>query len=140
MDRKILIVDDEADILKYIGTLLEDHDYSTITTMDPFDAVDLAVKESPGLICLDIMMPKKSGLSLYRKIMQDDQLKKIPILIVSGVLNNGEIDFRSYVPEDSIPPPKRILEKPVIIEDLISAIEDLMDLTEPKYKKGSKND
>ena len=133
MDRKILIVDDEADILKYIGTLLEDHDYSAITTMDPFDAVDLAVKESPGLICLDIMMPKKSGLSLYKEIRTEDKLKDIPVIIISAFTSNSYgsegINIRKFITDPDIKEPDAYFEKPLNVEKFIEFVNSVFKVT-----------
>ncbi|MFH1723746.1 MAG: response regulator [Elusimicrobiota bacterium] len=114
--RKILIVDDEEHIVLYLTTLLEDHGYDVVSSMDPLEAFRLAKTERPDLICLDIMMPKKSGLSLYREFRSDAGLKSIPVVVISGIGNIAygfKADFRKHVPDPEIPEPEAIFEKPL---------------------------
>ena len=115
MDRKVLIIDDEPDVVKYLTEILKDNGYTTYSA----DNVDLGweIMEEiiPDLICLDIMMPKESGISMYVKIRKDERFKHIPVLIISGVVQEDEFNFRSYVPDKSIPPPNYFFEKPISI-------------------------
>ena len=128
MAGRILIVDDEDHVLLYLRTLLQDHGYDVISSADPVKAFELAKKEQPDLICLDIMMPRKSGVSLYKEFKRDDTLKNTPIAIISGV---GSIaygfkrDFRKHLPDRNIPEPEAFFEKPIQVPDFGKFLESI---------------
>jgi CheY-like chemotaxis protein len=133
MAGRILIVDDEDHVLLYLTTLLQDHGYDVISTADPLKAFELAKKERPDLICLDIMMPRKSGASLYKEFRRDDTLKNTPIAIISGV---GSIaygfkrDFRKHLPERDIPEPEAFFEKPIKVPVFVKFLESIFSRKE----------
>jgi CheY-like chemotaxis protein len=126
MAGRILIVDDEDHVLLYLRTLLQDHGYDVISSADPVKAFELAKKEQPDLICLDIMMPRKSGVSLYKEFKRDDTLKNTPVAIISGV---GSIaygfkrDFRKHLPNRDIPEPEAFFEKPIDVPAFVKFLE-----------------
>ena len=62
--KKVLIVDDEQSILIYLTTVLEDTGYATCSALDGEDGLRVARQERPDLVCLDVMMPKRGGISL----------------------------------------------------------------------------
>ncbi len=114
--KKILIIDDEPNIVFYLKTLLEDHNYSPLIAREADEGWKVAQEESPDLICLDIMMPKKSGITLYKELKMDKELKRIPVIIISGVENAysfREPKFRRLVPDKKIPEPSAFFEKPI---------------------------
>ncbi|MDD3732202.1 MAG: hypothetical protein PHU88_07505, partial [candidate division Zixibacteria bacterium] len=77
------------------------------------------------LICLDIMMPRESGISFYIRLKKNDLLRGIPVVIVSGAIHLGEFDFRAYVPDTSIAPPEQYIEKPIVVEAFLKTVEEL---------------
>ena len=91
--KKILIVDDEQDILTYLSILLEDNGYATALAKDGEEALKQVEAVGPDLITLDISMPEKSGIRLYREVKADDRWKQIPIIIVTGVSG----DFKKFI-------------------------------------------
>ncbi|MBU0983871.1 MAG: response regulator [candidate division Zixibacteria bacterium] len=111
--KHVLIVDDEPDVVAYLGAVLETCGFVTHTAQDTESGFRLAGEVHPDLICLDIMMPKESGLSLYRRLRTDDGLADIPVVIISGIENEPEFDFRQLVSDSSIPPPDAFFEKPI---------------------------
>ena len=72
--KKILIVDDEPDILMYLTTFLMDNGYQPLQARSADEAFAVLEKQKPDMICLDIMMPKQSGSALYQKIRLDDRV------------------------------------------------------------------
>ena len=128
MAGRMLIVDDEDHVLLYLTTLLQDHGYDVIAVADPLKAFELAKKEQPDLICLDIMMPRKSGVSLYKEFRRDDTLKNTPIAIISGV---GSIaygfkrDFRKHLPDRDIPEPEAFFEKPIKVPPFMKFLDSI---------------
>ena len=120
--KTILIVDDEPDVLTYLSTLLGDHGYDTILAKDGEEALAKLKANLPDLITLDISMPEKSGVKLYREIKEDSRLKKIPIIIVTGVSD----DFQKFIStRRQVPPPEGYLSKPINQEEILELIRKL---------------
>ena len=124
MSKKILIIDDEPDLITYLETLLQDNGYETRSSLSADDAHRKALEESPDLITLDLLMPDNTGIRLYRDLKKDDQLCRIPVIMVTGFTaeQHRMIDFKKFIYERSIPGPEGFIEKPVDPEALLSAI------------------
>lgn len=88
---KILIVDDEEDILKLVDFNLSKEGYSTITATSGEQAVTLARRESPGLIVLDLMLPGVDGLDVCRLLKMDPSTRNIPIVILTAKGEDADI-------------------------------------------------
>ena len=120
--KTILIVDDEPDVCTYISTLLEDHGYTTMSAKDGEEALVKLKSVSPDLITLDISMPEKSGVKLFREIKEDSRWKKIPIIIITGVSE----DFQKFISSRrQVPPPEGYLSKPINREEILELISKL---------------
>jgi CheY-like chemotaxis protein len=85
MSKKILVIDDEADVRTFLTTLLKKHGYETVTAENGHEGLEIARQERPDLVTLDLMMPNQSGTDFYRKLSKDKELSEIPIIVVSGV-------------------------------------------------------
>ena len=81
MDRKILIVDDEKNIVDIIAFNLKKEGYTVITAADGEEGVQKAMEENPDLILLDIMMPKIDGYHVLQQIRKESN---IPVIILSA--------------------------------------------------------
>ena len=81
MDRKILIVDDEKNIVDIIAFNLKKEGYTVITAADGEEGVQKAMEENPDLILLDIMMPKMDGYEVCKKIREK---KNTPIIMLTA--------------------------------------------------------
>ncbi len=125
MQKKILIVDDEPDVVAYLTAVLETNGYKTYTASDIKTALQMLQKIHPALVCLDIVMPNETGISFYIKLKQEKDLRHIPVIIISGMIESGKFDFRSYVKDLSIPPPECYMEKPINVKDFVRNIEQL---------------
>jgi len=124
--KKILIVDDEQDVIQYLTAVLKNNDYMTYSADNASTGLDLLSEISPDLVCLDIMMPKESGISLYAKMKKNKRFSEIPVLIISGVVQEEEYDFQKFVPENSIPPPEQYIEKPIERKLFLNAVDRLI--------------
>jgi len=82
--KKILVVDDEINILNSLSDLLTAKGYEVVTAMDGKAGIEMAQKVNPDLILLDIMMPKVSGLELLKEIKSSDKNAHVPIIILSA--------------------------------------------------------
>lgn len=84
-DKKtILVVDDEKNIMDLLVFHLQKEGYNTIEAYDGITAVDMALKEKPDLILLDVMIPKLDGISVCKKIRYALNISNIPILMISA--------------------------------------------------------
>ena len=83
--RKILIVDDEADMRVMFSTRLEISNFEVIEAEDGEEGLEKAKKEKPDLIVLDLMLPKITGFEVCRMLKFDDNYKDIPIIVLSAL-------------------------------------------------------
>jgi len=123
MSKTVLIVDDEPDVVEYLSAILDSCNYKAVTASNADDGFAAAMKNKPDLICLDIMMPEKSGLSLYVRLQKHDELKDIPVLIISGMEKEQEFDFQKIVDDAGISPPNEYIEKPIDVDQFVETIQ-----------------
>ena len=117
--KTILVVEDDADTVTYLSTLLEDAGYSTVTAGDGDDALEKVKTNRPDLISLDITMPKKSGVRFYRDMKESNEWKSIPIIIVTGISS----DFEKFIStRRHVPAPEGYLSKPIDREQMLSLV------------------
>jgi CheY-like chemotaxis protein len=123
--RKILVIDDEPDIISFLTTLLQDHGYETCSAKNGEEGWEKVRKEIPDLICLDLLMPQKSGVKLYGQIRKDPTLQHIPVIMITGFgpPEYPAIDFKRFIHHRSaVPPPDGYLEKPIDRDELLATI------------------
>ncbi len=84
MTQKILIIDDEQDIVETLQFSLETEGYECLTAFDGEEGLALAKTTSPNLIILDVMMPKMNGFKISRLLKYDNNYKNIPILMITA--------------------------------------------------------
>lgn len=123
--KKILIIDDEPDVVTYLSAVLEANGYKSYSTNDIKTAMEQVNEIHPDLICLDIVMPEETGISFYTRLRQDMELKTIPVIIISGIVELEKFDFRTYTRDDSIPAPECYMEKPIDVEKYIKKVKQL---------------
>ena len=120
--KKILIVDDERDIVNALTIRLGANGYDVVSAYDGAQGVFLAHKEKPDLILLDIRMPSGDGFSVAEKLKQVSRTSRIPILFLTGspereaeekALALGARFYikKPYDPEELLDAVKRALEK-----------------------------
>jgi DNA-binding response OmpR family regulator len=85
MAKKILVIDDDPVIVKYLTSIFNDNGYETCTASDGVQALEITKKEKPDLITLDLEMPEEWGTRYYRKLSKDKDLKAIPVIVISGM-------------------------------------------------------
>jgi CheY-like chemotaxis protein len=121
--KTILVVDDDPDARDFLTTVLHDNGFATTTAEDGAEALNKIEQEPPDLVALDITMPEKSGVAVYRKLKQDDQLKSIPVIIITGVSD----DFQKFISSRRhVPPPEGYISKPVDHEQFLTLVRDLL--------------
>ncbi|MEW6359404.1 MAG: response regulator [Planctomycetota bacterium] len=121
--KKILVVDDEPDAVTYLTSLLEDNGYETVSAYDGKEGMELAKKEQPDLISLDITMPEETGVRMLRNLHADPETRDIPVVLVTGMNPN----FKSFIRRQrQIPPPAAYFEKPINTEEYLAGIRKIL--------------
>ena len=113
MPKKILIIDDDLVVVKYLQAVFSDNGYETCTATSSMEGLDVVRKEKPDLITLDLQMPGEWGPRFYRKLIQDKDLKDIPVIVVSGI--DGDHAIRKAV---------AFVKKPFDPEKLIGIVKN----------------
>jgi CheY-like chemotaxis protein len=122
--KTILVVDDEPDARDYLTTVLEDNGFAVTTAKDGTEAIAMIDQAAPDLIALDITMPEKSGVAVYRKLKEDEQLKGIPVIIVTGISD----DFKKFIStRRQVPPPEGYIHKPVDHAEFLRMVKELIE-------------
>ncbi len=129
MKKKVLIVDDEPEQIEFASTVMEENGYIAISASNGAEGMRKVHTEKPDLILLDILMPEKGGLGMYRDLKQNEETKHIPVVIVTGVARGGDFDDRMIRQDEDLPPPEGYIEKPMnpdavgkLVNDLLSKI------------------
>ena len=103
--KKILVLDDEANVVTYLETLLQDNGYDTVSAADGSEGMEKVRGERPDLVTLDISMPEKSGVRFYRELKDAPELAAIPVVVVSAsALWGWHRGFPSLLPRSHRPP------------------------------------
>jgi PAS domain S-box-containing protein len=89
-DNSVLIVNDDPDQLKLMGSLLAKAGYAVVTAVDGIDGLTLAKRERPDLVISDVSMPRMNGLEFCREMRADTELKTVPILLVTALQKDTE--------------------------------------------------
>jgi len=128
--KKILIVDDEEDILAYLGTFFQNNGYQTCTACNGREAFEKTKTENPDLVTLDIVMPKESGIRYYREMKDDPQLKKTPIIIITAITGWGydKEGFHKFIKSTKqVPEPEGFMSKPIDPDELLKVVKKYLD-------------
>lgn len=129
--RRILVVDDEPDQLFFIVTVLEDNGAEVLQATDGDEALEMAAKEKPDLITLDLGMPGKSGVEVFETLRNDEALYTIPICIVTGRPELRKLIYEMV----SVTKPEGYLDKPIDEETLLNGVRRIMELRDRKAAK-----
>lgn len=132
MAKKVLVVDDELDMRVFITTLLETNGFKPIPAEDGNQGLELARKSKPSLIILDVMMPKESGITMYRELRRDPSLKEIPVIMLSALSRKTFFHSQKVLDEykgEKIPEPDAYIEKPPEPAELLDAIQQVLKST-----------
>ncbi|MCP3873351.1 MAG: response regulator [Desulfobacteraceae bacterium] len=114
MPKKIMIVDDDPTITKYLDVLFKDHGYETCIAENGKDAVDVYKNESPDLITLDLEMPEEWGPRFFRKISKIKGFHT-PVIVISGLTGV----------KHSIPKAAAAFGKPFDAKEVLSKIQEI---------------
>jgi len=124
--RRILIVEDDLDIIEAMRIVLEDAGYEVDQATDSSEALDKLTESRPDLILLDVMMTTPDeGFQLSYKLKNDPRFNQIPILMITSVGQKTGLQFSPETDGDYLPV-EGFLEKPVRPQVLLEHVRRLL--------------
>lgn len=127
MKKNILIIDDDKDLLRSFQVNLEIYGYNVFTATDSTEGFKMLKKEKPNLIVLDVMMNTNlEGYNFLHKIKKEPEYEKIPILMLTGMIDQLGVNLYSPVENEKTLPNVRFQDKPVAPLFLVELIEDML--------------
>jgi DNA-binding response OmpR family regulator len=120
MKKKILIVDDEKDMVDIVAIRLEAAGYEWISAFDGEEGLDKARRERPDLIVLDLMLPKLDGYKVCRMLKSDEKYRDIPIILFTAQAQKKDSDAGKEAGSDAY------IVKPFEPQVLIDKIGELL--------------
>lgn len=142
---KIVMIDDNTDFLFTMETFLKKNGFEVQTAEDGQKGIELIRKERPDLVLLDIMMETLfSGFEVCKAVRSDDDLKYIPIIGISAMGEELDIDYRQW-PDYEYFRPDAFLDKPIDKQRLLQLIPEVIQKAQkrkrsPKWKKEMEKD
>ena len=124
---KILVVDDEDDVREFICTVLEDNGATVLEARDGDEALEVARREKPDLITLDITMPGKDGGEVFAEIRKDPEIRNTRVCIISA-----HPDLRRLIYQRAVRPPDGYLDKPIDERGLLLNVRKTLSLRRGK--------
>jgi twitching motility two-component system response regulator PilH len=129
MSKKVLVVDDDPDVRLFSVTVLEENGYTPLEAEDGEMGLKMIKAEKPDLVILDVLMPRQSGVRLYRELKTAKALKDLKVIILSGIAKKTFLRSQKALTEfggEEIPEPEIYLEKPVEPDELADVIKKVL--------------
>jgi DNA-binding response OmpR family regulator len=135
LKKRILVVDDEADVRNFLQAALTEAGFEVSVAEDGDIALDKIKNQKPDLISLDLVMPHKSGAKLYHELQKNKEWAKIPVIIVTGHARDdlGKSDLKNLIMSG----PGIYLEKPVKPHNYIAAVKSILKMETNEDEKES---
>ena len=123
MSRKIMIIDDDIDLVEAMRITLETDNYEVIDAQEGQKGLEILKKEKPDLLILDVMMGTlDEGFHIAYQIRNDEEIKDIPILMITAVGAQTGFEFDMQRDEDFLPV-NEFIEKPVNPQVLLDTVK-----------------
>ena len=145
MSKKVLVIDDDVNTVKFLSVALRKNGYEPIGAYDGKEGLEKVLEAKPDLIVLDVMMPKKTGWVVFRQLRKDDRYKSIPIIMLTSVsavleeqdsLAEEEHEYEglrellrkaiNQMREEGLERPELFLDKPIEPEAFIDKVAELI--------------
>ena len=125
MSKRILIVDDDPDLVEAVSMLLEAAGMTPLAAYGGVEGLERAKNDNPDLIVLDVMMPDKDGYAVARDLAKDDSLSEIPVIMLTAVVDHiGDTHYSHADGKDLVA--DEFFQKPVDPEALVDRIKELV--------------
>ena len=129
MSKRVLVVDDDPDVRLFSVTVLEENGYTPLEADNGETGLKMIKEKKPDLVILDVLMPRQSGVRLYRELKTSKSLKDVRVIILSGIAKKTFLRSQKALTEfggAEIPEPEIYLEKPVEPEELAEVINKVL--------------
>lgn len=123
---RILVVDDDPDIVDYLSSFLLDNGYEVASASDAASALSVMGEFEPNVVLIDVLMPGQSGLSLLVSLRRHPRWRNIPLVVVTGSDRILEDDCQSYLgTHHGVRGPDGVLGKPIDLNTLLAVLKHL---------------
>ena len=147
MVKKVMVIDDDKNIVKFLSVALRENGYDVSSASDGEEGFEKIKSEKPDLIILDVMMPKRTGFVLFKQLRKNEEYKDIPVIMFTGVADSlseqdSKKDDTFESPFDSLREslrkaiqqmrdqglvkPEMFVDKPIDPDDLVAKVRDLI--------------
>jgi len=129
MGKTILVVDDDPGVRLFNITVVEEAGHTALVAENGEDGLAMAKTASPDLILLDVLMPRQSGIKMYRALKTDPDYRSIPVIILTGISKRSFLKSQQALTQfggEPVPEPDAYLEKPVQAETLMAQIRKML--------------
>ncbi|MEN8150605.1 MAG: response regulator [Planctomycetota bacterium] len=103
MPKKVLVVDDDPNTVRFLSVALEENGYEAIGAADGKEGFEKVVSEKPDLILLDVMMPKRTGFTMFRQMKKTEGMENVPVIMLTGV--TASLDAQDEKADDTFEQP-----------------------------------
>lgn len=124
--KKVLVIEDNSELLENISELLSLSNYSVISASNGIDGIRMAINEKPDLVICDIMMPQLDGYGVFHAIQRHEDLQQIPFIFLTAISDSGEIRKAMSLGADDY------IMKPFDQTDLLSTVENRLNREEKR--------
>lgn len=121
MSKKVLIVDDEPNIVLSVEFLMQREGHEVMTASDGQEATELLATARPDLMILDVMMPRKNGFEVCAEVRADPELSGMPILMLTAKGREAEMKKGISLGADAY------ITKPFSTHDLVAKVHELLN-------------
>jgi CheY-like chemotaxis protein len=122
MSKKILFVEDEPTLQKVVGEILNQKGFKVFSAMDGEKGLELIKKERPDLILLDLILPKKDGFEVLKEIKEDEELKSIPVIVLTNLEGMGDVEKAL-----SLGATTYLVKANYELDDVVKKIEEILE-------------
>lgn len=131
-DKKILIIEDDVDVIEAMTVVLESQKYRVISANDGKEGFEKSISGKPDLIITDVMMKRESdGFDLTQKIRRDERTKYTPILMITSITQKTGFSFSPETDGEFLPVDDYV-EKPIQPDDLLNRVAKLLNMPKDK--------
>ena len=123
--KKILVIEDEAPMRDAIIDTLTQHSFSTLTSDNGKDGLDIALKEHPDLLLLDIFMPKMDGLTMLETLRADAWGHDVPVIVLTNLNPDSDTTIKSILEHK---PAFYLIKSNVTLDAIVSKIKEVLGM------------
>jgi two-component system, cell cycle response regulator len=150
MPKKVLVVDDDENTVKFLSVALREGGYEPVGAYDGEEGFRMVEETNPDLVLLDVMMPKRSGFVMFKQLRRNEKYKRIPVIMLTAVADMLEEDEqradsdtfeRPYdtlreslkktirqMREEGLVKPEMFIDKPIDPEKLVETVQGLIGI------------